>query len=98
MDRQIIDEIIACLQGERTVYHYYRDRYGFGLLRQLSRQGGEALSVAALKKSAYAPLLNKPRIKSALARLGRDRIDEQFLAAHDHDPDQESFVLTRAEN
>lgn len=94
MDRQTIDEIIACLQGERTVYRYYRDRYGFGLLRQLSRQGGGALSVAALKKSTYAPLLHKPRIKSALAQLSHDRIDEYFLAAHDHDPHQESFVLT----
>ena len=96
MDRHTADEIIACLQAERTVYPYYRDRYGIGLLRDLSRhrRHGEPLSVAVLKKSPYAPLLQKPRVKSALARLGQDRIEDLYLAAHDHDPRQEYFVLT----
>lgn len=48
MDRQTADEVVACLVGERTLYHYYRDRYGIGLLRHLSRQ--RPLSVAALKQ------------------------------------------------
>lgn len=96
MDRHTADEIIACLRGERTVYPYYRDRYGIALLRHLSRHGrrGEPLSIAALKKSSYAPLLQKPRIKSVLAGLGHDRIDDLYLAAHDHDPHQENFLLT----
>ncbi|MBS0370802.1 MAG: hypothetical protein JSS57_16580 [Proteobacteria bacterium] len=96
MEHHTIDEILACLRGERTVYPYYRDRYSIGLLRQLSRHSrrGEPLSVASLKRSPYASLLQKPRIKSALAKLGHDRIDDLFLAAHDHDPDQEYFVLT----
>ncbi|HRE17914.1 MAG TPA: hypothetical protein PLW86_12760 [Rhodocyclaceae bacterium] len=96
MDHHAIDEIFACLKGERTVYSYYRDRYSIGLLRHLARQRrqGEALNVATLKKSPYAPLLQKPRVKSALATLGHEAIDEGFLAAHDHDPNQEYFVLT----
>lgn len=96
MDRQTIEEIIACLRGERTVYPYYRDRYSIGLLRQLSRHGrpGSRLSVAALKRSPYAPLLQKPRVRTALSRLGHEPIDDLYLAAHDHDPDQEHFVLT----
>lgn len=96
MDHHSIEEIIACLRGERTVYPYYRDRYSIGLLRQLSRHGrrAEPLSVASLKKSPYAPLLQKPRVKAALAQLGHDPIDDLFLAAHDHDPAQEYFVLT----
>ena len=96
MDHHAIDEILACLCGERTVYPYYRDRYSIGLLRQLSRdrQYGETLSVASLKKSVYAPLLQKPRVRSALATLGHDLIDDRFLAVHDHDPDQEYFILT----
>lgn len=96
MDRQTADEIIACLQGERTLYPYYRDRYGIGLLRNLCRHavGNRPLSVAALKKSPYAPLLQKPRVKNTLAGLGHDALHEPYLALHDHDPAQENFVLT----
>ncbi len=96
MDRHAVDEVIACLRDERTIFRYYRDRYSIGLLRHLSREagGGEPLRVASLKKSHYAPLLQKPRVKSALARLGSAAIDDLSLAAHDHDPGQEHFVLT----
>jgi len=92
MDRQTADEVVACLVGERTLYHYYRDRYSIGLLRHLSRQG--ALSVAALKQSPYAPLLQKPRIKNVLADIGGKQLDEFQLARHDYDTDQNDFVLT----
>ncbi|RIX43522.1 MAG: hypothetical protein D3M94_16360 [Rhodocyclales bacterium GT-UBC] len=96
MDHPSIQEILACLCGERTVYPYYRDRYSIGLLRHLSRyrQVATPLSVASLKKSAYAPLLHKPRVKSALARLGHEPLDESFLSACDHDPDPLHFILT----
>lgn len=98
MDRHAIEEIAACLCGERTVYPYYRDRYSIGLLRHLSRHRRcrEPLSLASLKKSQYAPLLQKPRVKAALAKLGHGPIDDLFLAAHDHDPEQQYFVLTLA--
>lgn len=92
MDRQTADEVVACLVGERTLYHYYRDRYSIGLLRHLSRQ--RPLSVAALKQSPYAPLLQKPRVKNALADMGSKQIDEFQLARHDYDADQNAFVLT----
>jgi len=96
MDRHTIEEVISCFDGERAVYPYYRDRYSIGLLRQLSRchRRSEPLRVSALKKSPYAPLLQKPRVKTALARLGQQQFDDLFLAAHDHDPNQEHFVLT----
>ncbi|MGE5491494.1 MAG: hypothetical protein ACM31P_09450 [Actinomycetota bacterium] len=62
MDHHAIEEIIACLRGERTVYPYYRDRYSIGLLRQLSRHGrrAEPLSVASLKKFLFAPTSEVP--------------------------------------
>ena len=92
MDRQTADEVVACLSGERTLYHYYRDRYSLGLLRHLSRQ--RPISVATLKQSPYAPLLQKPRIKNILADLGGKHLDEFHLARHDYDADQNAFVLT----
>ena len=43
MDYESAQEVIACLGDERKIFHYYRDRYSLGLLRQLARQqaGGE---------------------------------------------------------
>jgi hypothetical protein len=92
MDRQTADEVVACLVGERTLFHYYRDRYSIGLLRHLSRQ--QALSVADLKQSSYAQLLQKPRVKSVLADMGGRQLEEFHLASHDYDANQEAFVLT----
>ncbi|MFZ2269818.1 MAG: hypothetical protein WAV95_19770 [Azonexus sp.] len=92
MDRQTADEVVACLVGERTLFHYYRDRYSIGLLRHLSRQ--QALSVADLKQSPFAQLLQKPRVKSVLADMGGRQLEEFLLASHDYDANQEAFVLT----
>ncbi|MDR2837340.1 MAG: hypothetical protein LBV49_02035 [Azonexus sp.] len=96
MNRQLADEIIACLQGERTVYSYYRDRYGIGLLRHYCRrQPGGRAPVAALRRSAYAGLLEKPRIRAILANCGR-ALDDAMLAINDYDTDPSAFVLTLA--
>ncbi|MDR1995521.1 hypothetical protein [Azonexus sp.] len=94
MQGQLADEIIACLQGERTVYSYYRDRYGIGLLRHYChRQPDRRVPVAALRRSAYAGLLEKPRIRSILAGCGH-ALDDAVLAASDYDTNQAAFVLT----
>jgi len=96
MQRQLADEIVACLQGERTVYPYYRDRYGIGLLRHhCRRQPGRRAPVAALRRSAYAGLLEKPRIRAILAGCGH-ALDDAMLAASDYDADQAAFILTLA--
>lgn len=84
---------MACLSDGRHLYHYYRDRYSIGLLRDLSRYDKEGLSIAALKRSNYAQLLQKPRVKAAMATLGnRPTGDDWFY--HDYDEQQEVFVLT----
>lgn len=91
MDHHTAAEVIACLPHERTLYHYYRDRYGIGLLRHLARA---PLSVAELKRSPFASLTQKPRVKEVLAKLGGDLLAEPQLALHDYDPGQSTFVLT----
>ncbi|THF66841.1 hypothetical protein E6C76_00140 [Pseudothauera nasutitermitis] len=94
MQRQLADEIVACLQGERTVYPYYRDRYGIGLLRHhCRRQPGQRAPIAALRRSAYAGLLEKPRIRAILAGCSH-ALDDAVLAASDYDAAQTAFVLT----
>lgn len=94
MDYESAQEVIACLGDERKIFHYYRDRYSLGLLRQLARQqaGGE-LPIAQVRQSPYAGLLQKPRLRPLLASLGRQALSEAHLLAHDYDPAQEAFVL-----
>ena len=91
MDRHTADEVLACLSHNRTLFHYYRDRYSIGLLRQLSRT---PTTVAALKRTPFASLAQKPRVKSILAQLGGEHLHEAQLALHDYDPEQTPFVLT----
>jgi hypothetical protein len=91
MDRHTADEVLDCLPRDRTLFHYYRDRYSIGLLRQLART---PTTVAALKRTPFAALAQKPRVKAILAQLGGDRLHEAQLALHDYDPAQTPFVLT----
>lgn len=91
MDHQTAADVIACLPHERTLFHYYRDRYSIGLLRHLARS---PLSVAELKRSPFASLAQKPRVKQVLAKLGGDMLAEPQLALYDYDPAQTPFVLT----
>lgn len=94
MDHESAHEVIACLGDERKIFHYYRDRYSLGLLRQLAgRQDNGELPLARLRQSPYAGLLQKPRLRRILASLGRQALSEAFIAGHDHDPQQEAFVL-----
>lgn len=98
MDIATVNEVRACLSTSRTLFHYYKDRYGIGLLRQYARtsKAGSrpALTVNTLKQSRFAPLVHKPRIKGVLAQLGGSRIDEAQLALHDYDESQIPFTLT----
>ena len=94
MDHLLAQEIIACLPSERNLYYYYRDRYSLGLLRHISRYGDKGLSLAALKNSHYAPLLQKPRIKNILAKIGKHQPTEDYWSGYDYDEQQEMFVLT----
>lgn len=91
MDHRTAAEVLACLSHNRTLFHYYRDRYSIGLLRQLSRT---PTTVAALKRTVFAPLAQKPRVKAVLAQLGGEYLHEAQLALHDYDSEQTPFVLT----
>jgi len=67
-------EVVACLRGERTLYHYYPDRYAFMLLGWAA---GEGARLDALRSSAYAPLLQKPAVKNLLSGCGAAVVDHQ---------------------
>lgn len=72
MDREYADEILACLPRERTCFHYFKDRYA---LQLLGYAAGDGTPIEALRRSPYAPLLNKPAVRRLLADCGDGIID-----------------------
>ncbi|WP_432720535.1 hypothetical protein R0381_003136 [Jeongeupia wiesaeckerbachi] len=91
MDARLVDEIVACLPQGRTCFNYYPERYAWLLLRHVV---GDGMTVGALKQGPFAGLLQKPRVKQWLARLGSDRICTGDLIAADGDAGQLMFTLT----
>jgi len=76
MELYELNEIIDCLAGERTKFYYFRDRYALMLLKDyiLEKVGDKSISVAELKRSPFANLLNKAPVKKALSEAGSGNI------------------------
>ncbi|MFN3986009.1 MAG: hypothetical protein ACK4KV_10990 [Rhodocyclaceae bacterium] len=67
MDPKDIDSLRALLPAGRTLFPYYRNKYGLQLLRYAVRQ---PTPVAALRSHPVAQLLHKPALKPVLADCG----------------------------
>jgi len=73
MKTEEVNEILSCLVGGRTVFHYYQDRYAVYLLdRYLAEQGD--LPIRDLRAGAQAKLLNRPLLKELITRRGSGRL------------------------
>ena len=72
MDTQLLDEVIACLSGERYLFPYDDDRYAVALLQRLLRSGEQRIS--DLKRTPYGKLLNKPAIQKMVAIKGDGKL------------------------
>jgi hypothetical protein len=81
MDKQLLDEVIACLPEGRTFFHYHRDRYVLLLLEELARRN-DVKRVSELKQTPYAHWLQKPFVKDWLAARGRADVPVQDLLQH----------------
>lgn len=68
---RLIDRLVTTNRDKRRVYYYFKDRYALYLL---GRAAGRGSSVRSLKKSPFAPLINRPVVKSALATHGRPTV------------------------
>jgi len=90
MELETVEEIIACLPEERTLFHYHKDRYALMLLAWAA---GEGCRVDKLRRGSFAPLLDKPLVKQVLSRLGKGEVDGNTLASAwaDH---CDTFLLT----
>ncbi len=76
MNAQEVDEIIACLPRGRTLYHYFKDRYALELL---ARYVGPGRPVREVRASQFGPLLNRTRVKPALAQAGSGYLTHEAL-------------------
>lgn len=90
MDKTVLNEIMACLPRERTLFHYCRDRYAALLLHHFV---GTGRRVGELKKSRAAGLLDKPSLRDYLAGLPDGLVTPRDLENFWPHP-LESFILT----
>lgn len=71
MKQELAKEIIASLPNNRTLFRYFKDRYAVWLL---SEYCGHGMEIKDLRHTAFAGLLEKPLVKSLLARQGHGRV------------------------
>jgi hypothetical protein len=91
MDIKQIEDLRAMLPTGRTLFTYAKHQYSLQLLRYAACR---SMLVSALRQTAAAPLLQKPQVRTVLARCGkeirREFLDTQiaYLLAPEH------YVLT----
>ncbi len=91
MEKQEVQEVIACLPEDRTLFHYYRDRYAFLLLAHARNQYPR---LSQVRKSRYARLLQKPVVKEHLAQAGNVRALDECIERYWPKAGVTEYVLT----
>lgn len=82
---------MACLPKGRTLFHYGKEHYAFYLLRRAAKGG---VSISALRKSPFAPLLEKPAVRAWLAAQGGGRIIPEDIPDLTWLPETEIYRLS----
>ena len=90
MNTHDIEFLRAALPQGRTVYPYYKDRYGLQLLRYAVRR---PTAVHTLRQAAVSGLLQKPRLRELLA-ASDGTLSPQHLLSADGDASPLGYVLT----
>ena len=96
MEKQVLDEILEIMTGERTLFHYVRDGYALSLLQDYI---GDSMPITELRQSPYAHLLTKPAVKKVMAKASNGVITAEQLEWAKWDGEQPplNFVLTLSE-
>ncbi len=90
MDKILLDEIIACLPKERTLFRYARNDYALMLL---SRYVGMGMKLIDIKRSPFGRLLEKPVIRSLIAEMGGGCVSGD-LFDYVYVKERQDFLLT----
>lgn len=77
MEKETVDEIIACLPQGRTLFYYHKDRYALQLLHWAVQHASVAIN--ELRHSPYARLLEKPLVRRLLAGSGNGLLSREQL-------------------
>lgn len=78
MDEQQVEDIIACLPSERTLFHYFKDQYAVYLLQQYLHNTTNK-DIHSIKKSRVRKLLDKPIVKDTLKNSGNGMLEPMQL-------------------
>jgi hypothetical protein len=90
MDKNSLDEIIACLPQERTVFRYARNDFA---LKLLSRFVGRGMKITDLRHTPFGKLLEKPALQNVLAEIGGGSVTGEVFD-YVHAQDRRDFLLT----
>ncbi len=94
MKRELVEEVIACLGGERTVFHYYPDRYCVDNLKyEMHKRQLDRVKISQLKKLTKVDITQKPNVSSVLKYFGDGSValtDFQYFLSSNTTP----FILT----
>ncbi len=90
MDKKLLDEIIACLPKDRTLFRYARNDYALMLL---SRYVGKGMKIIDLRQSPFGKLLEKPAIRNLLADIGGGSVSGDVFD-YVYVKDRQDFLLT----
>lgn len=83
MQHEELEELLACLPTERTLYLYSRDLYAAQLLGIAARRYP---TIPAVKRSPFRGLLDKPTIRPLIRRCGSGALDTDTLAGYWSEP------------
>lgn len=83
MDQNTLQELLAGLYKERTLYRYCRDYYAVQLLRIAIKRH---VSIQSLRRSNYAKLLSKSTITPLLHSCGNGRLTSDQLVSYWQEP------------
>jgi len=78
MEAALVDEVLACLPTNRTLFRYCKDQYATYLLQRVLNKNGP-LSVQQLKQSSYKQLLEKPFVREILQTTGKQKVEAWHL-------------------
>lgn len=90
MKKDILDEIIACLPEERTLFYYFKGQYAFFLLNLVTEK---ISSIRSIKLTPFQSLLNQPDIRDVVAKQGNGHLTPQLFGGAWKETSQ-PFVLT----
>ncbi|MFO1350413.1 MAG: hypothetical protein U1F68_06945 [Gammaproteobacteria bacterium] len=93
MDKNTLEEIIACLPKDRTLFHYAKDRYAPLLLSYVVGAGAK---ISDLRRSPFSRLLDKASVKQIIAASGDGMVRAEPLVSSSLCAVGEPFILTLA--